>query len=227
MRSSSSLFHCYVIGSCAWWCSILWCCWFFLQAHMACLRTVPPPPFFELLSTSSSWVFIICSEHMTLSILLLHRPLDLMVRWSLVLPAMSILLNWMASPVVWLVSLVVPDCVLSALSILPLWWSVPPTLFLMPLWIDTTIWALTVPVCPGHCDSPVHESKSLPAWPLSACWHCFPHYIPLELLAPLECITDLWDGYSIPCEESYHIFNSSVVWHLCWCNVWCHCYGET
>jgi len=158
MRSSSSLFHWYVVGSCAWWCSVLY-------AHMAHLRTVPPPPFFEslLTSSSSSWFFIICSEHMTLSIPLLHHPPDLMAWWFLALLAMSILLYWMASPVVWLVPLVVPDCMLSALSILLLWWFVPPLLFLMPLWMDTTTWALTVLVCPSCHDSPVCKSKPLPA----------------------------------------------------------------
>ena len=64
----------------------LLCHQFFLWAHMACLRTVLPPPFFESLSTSSSpWVFTVCSEHMTPSIPLLHHPPDLMVQQSLVL----------------------------------------------------------------------------------------------------------------------------------------------
>ena len=31
MRSSSSLFHWYIIGSCAQWCSILCCCWLLLE----------------------------------------------------------------------------------------------------------------------------------------------------------------------------------------------------
>jgi len=39
---------------------------------------------------------------MTLSIPLLHHPQDLMVWWCLALPAMSILLYWMTSLVVWL-----------------------------------------------------------------------------------------------------------------------------
>ena len=53
--------------------------------------------------------------------------------------------------------------------------------FLMPLWMDTTIWALMVLVCPSCCDLPVCESKSLPAWPPSTCWH---HFILLELFGP-------------------------------------------
>ena len=75
--------------------------WFFLWAHMACLRTMPLLLFFKSPLTSfSSWVSVICNGHMTLSSLLLHHLLDPIVWYFLELPAMSILPYWVVFLVV-------------------------------------------------------------------------------------------------------------------------------
>jgi len=86
----------------------LLCHQFFRQAHRSvwgqCLLLFGHFDFFFFL------VVIICSEHMTPSILTAPYPLDLMVQWSLALLAMSILLYWMAFPSSSLTgTLVVPD----------------------------------------------------------------------------------------------------------------------